>query len=299
MPATRLLINIDLTEGKTADAIARARDLATRYPNDDSTHVELGQLLACLTGSNAPCTPDRPAAFAEFSQAITLHPTAFAYAMRSQVRPLTDTAARHADLDAALALEPNNTIALLTRSALYLYEHDDAKGLADADTVLARTPADLQALNLRAKLLGQLKRYDEEMKALDAELKLNPDNADALNSQCWSRAVRNVELTTALDNCNAAIRLSPIANYYDSRALVYRRLGKLDDALADYNTALAKTPDLAGSLYGRGLIEIIKGQAEAGRADIAKALAIRPQAGDAFKEMGLAPDQPAGAAAKP
>jgi len=298
LPATYLLITIDVAEGKRADAIALARDLVAHYPGDDSTHVTLGLLLGCLYGGTAPCTADRPAALAELSQAIALHPTVYAYAMRSQARPLTDLAGRHADLDAALAIDPNSNVALMTRAALYLYEKDYTKGLADADAVLAKTPADPQALNLRAIILGQLKRYDEQMVTLNAELKLDPNNAAALNSLCWSRAVRNVELDKALDNCNAAIGLSPKANYYDSRALVFLRLGKLDDALADYTAALAKTPDLARSLYGRGLVKIRKGQVEDGKADIAKALSINPQAGDAFKDMGLTPDQPAGVAAK-
>ncbi len=164
---------------------------------------------------------------------------------------------------------------------------------------MAKAPADPQALNLRAISLGQLKRYDEQMATLDAELQLDPNNAAALNSLCWSRAVRNVELDKALDNCNAAIRLSPAAGIFDSRALVNLRLGKLDDALADYNSALAKSPKLAGSLYGRGLVKIRMGQVEDGKADIASALAINPHVGDDFKAMGLAPDQPAGAAVKP
>ena len=219
--------------------------------------------------------------------------SAYAYASRSETRKLTDTAGRQADLDAALAIDPNDDFALMTRSAFYLYEKDFARGLADAEAVLAHTPADPQALNLRAILLGKLKRYDEQMAVLDAELKVNPENAQVLNSLCWARAVRNVELDKALDNCSAAIKASPLPGYYDSRALVNLRLGKLDDAQADYDTALSKRPDLAGSLYGRGLVKIRKGQVEDGKADIAKALAIDPHIRDDFKDMGLTPDQPA------
>ena len=292
-PTIYLLIGIDTAEGKTADAIARARDLVARYPGDDATHQELGMLLGCLAGGMTSCTPDRPAAFDELSQAIALHPTAYAYASRSETRKLTDTAGRQADLDAALAIDPNDDFALMTRSAFYLYEKDFARGLADAEAVLAHTPADPQALNLRAILLGKLKRYDEQMAVLDAELKVNPENAQVLNSLCWARAVRNVELDKALDNCSAAIKASPLPGYYDSRALVNLRLGKLDDAQADYDTALSKRPDLAGSLYGRGLVKIRKGQVEDGKADIAKALAIDPHIRDDFKDMGLTPDQPA------
>lgn len=292
IPATIALIDIDDAEGKTADAVALARGLVERYPDDDTAHVELGLALGCLAPGMVACTADRPAAFAEFTRAIALHPSAFAYASRSAARPLKDTAGRHADLDAGLAIDPNDNFALMTRSALYLYEKDYVKGLADADAVLAKTPNDPQALNLRAVLLGQLKRYDEQMAVFKAELKLDPGNAGALNGLCWSRATRNIELDQALDNCNAAIRLSPLPGYYDSRALVELRLGKLDDAQADYDTALTKRPDLAGSLYGRGLVKMRKGQVEDGKADIAKALAINPNVAGDFQEMGLTPDRP-------
>jgi len=298
LTANLVLIDAEVAAGQTDDAIARARALVAQYPGDDRVHTELGALLGCFAGNMHNCHADKPAALDEQNKAIALHPTAYAYVNRSQARPLKDIDGRQADLDAALALEPDFDFALLTRAALYLYEKVYDKALADANTVLARTPNDPQALNIRAIVYGQTKQYDLQTADLDTLIRLNPNNAAALNSRCWMRAVRNIELDKAMDDCNAAITLSPMPGYYDSRALVNFRLGKLDAAVADYDTALANRPDLAGSLYGRGLVELRQGKTAEGQADIAKAVGLNPRVTGEYGDMGLTPT-PGGAAVTP
>jgi hypothetical protein len=56
----------------------------------------------------------------------------------------------------------------------------------------------------------------------------------------------------------------------------FASLSQLDDAVADYDEALRRNPKQAGSLYGRGLAKLKKGDAVDGEADIAAAKAIRP-----------------------
>jgi tetratricopeptide (TPR) repeat protein len=54
----------------------------------------------------------------------------------------------------------------------------------------------------------------------------------------------------------------------DSLAFTYLKLGDLDRALAEYNTALELNPKIAGSLYGRGITKLRKGDVSAGKTDI-------------------------------
>ncbi len=285
--ATLLVIDADIGLGQIDDALALARDLVKKYPANDYVHAQLGTLLGCTAAVGPTCHPDRPAAFEELSRAIALHPTAYAYAARSQARPLADTAGRQADADAALALEPASDFARMTRAALYLYEKDYDKALADANAVLARSPDEAQALNIRAIVYGQTKRYDLQSADLEALVKRDPKNPGTLNALCWARATRNIELDKALAYCDDAIALSPAASYYDSRGLVNLRLGHLDAAQTDYDTALTKRSDLASSLYGRGLVKMRKGQVEDGKADIARATAIDPHVAADYDDMGL------------
>ena len=65
-----------------------------------------------------------------------------------------------------------------------------------------------------------------------------------------------MQLETALKDCTKSIELGDdSAAPLDSRALVYFKLGRLDDALADLNAALDQRPDQAGSLFLRGVVE--------------------------------------------
>jgi tetratricopeptide (TPR) repeat protein len=76
---------------------------------------------------------------------------------------------------------------------------------------------------------------------------------------------------------------------YDSRGLVYFRLGRLAEAIADYDARLKVNPKSAYSLYGKGLARLKKGDKAEGEADIAAAKAINPKIEDQFEKYGLKP----------
>ena len=75
----------------------------------------------------------------------------------------------------------------------------------------------------------------------------------------------------------------------DSRGFAYLRLSRLDDAVADYDEALRRNPKQAGSLYGRGLAKLKKGDAVGGDADIAAAKAIQGDIAEEFARYGVTP----------
>jgi len=66
-------------------------------------------------------------------------------------------------------------------------------------------------------------------------------------------------------------------------------LSQLDDAVADYDEALRRNPKQAGSLYGRGLAKLKKGDAVGGEADIATARAIQADIAEEFARYGVTP----------
>ena len=60
--------------------------------------------------------------------------------------------------------------------------------------------------------------------------KLQPQNAAAWNSRCWTRATIG-RLQDALGDCNEALKLKPdYINALDSRGFVLLRMGKYDEA---------------------------------------------------------------------
>ena len=74
----------------------------------------------------------------------------------------------------------------------------------------------------------------------------------------------------------------------DSRGFTYLKLGRFEQAIADYDAALARNPRDPGSLYGRGLARL-RGQndPEGGRADVAAAKALDPGVAAEFARYGL------------
>src|SRR5262249_6295688 len=101
-------------------------------------------------------------------------------------------------------------------------------------------------------------------------IKLDPSRAVAWNGRCWARTIKrkNPELQGALDDCNKALALETnIAEIFDSRGLVYLKLGKYDESIADYDRALALDPRLATSLYGRAMAKVRKSPLDASAKD--------------------------------
>ena len=73
-------------------------------------------------------------------------------------------------------------------------------------------------------------------------------------------------------DCNEALKLKPdYINALDSRGFVLLRMGKYDEAIADYDAALQIEPNKVASLYGRGMAKRRKGDYAGGNIDIAAA----------------------------
>jgi tetratricopeptide (TPR) repeat protein len=103
-----------------------------------------------------------------------------------------------------------------------------------------------------------------------------------LNDICWNRAVVAFDLEAALADCDAAIAGAEEAGFIDRRAMVLLQLERYAEAEAAYDQALADTPDLSPSLYGRGLARLAQGKTDGAREDIRKALSLDIDASDDF-----------------
>lgn len=219
------------------------------------------------------------------------------------------------DFNTALTLRPNAIQPHLARAAL-LHSHPDTDPAADAGEVKSDLDAVSRlaapAANVRLQLgsfYGAIGDYQAAIGQIDQWLdnhQLPSDQAIGLNARCWQRAVANRDLHDALQDCNHALTLQPRADAdigshimqdlapqdpatLDSRALVYLRLGSLRAAVRDYDSALDTNPDMANSLYGRGLAELRLGDKARGQADLAAAEKLDASVAARFARMGLTP----------
>jgi tetratricopeptide (TPR) repeat protein len=145
-----------------------------------------------------------------------------------------------------------------------------------SDAYKKYTAANIKVLGSAAPMVIQFQKT-LQLSAFEEMTKQQPKNAAGWNGLCWITITTGGEPGKALEACNTAIKLNPrFANAYDSRGLVYLKLGEYDNALADYDFALKLCPRLASAAYGRGIAKIKRGDFAAGSEDIIVAKTANP-----------------------
>lgn len=208
-------------------------------------------------------------------------------------------------LTLAITIWPKDGWALYQRSTLLADRGDAVRALADIDEIatidpyyapakrvetfiaLGR-PADAWAVmeaavkerNIappdiaeRAKLLILMNKLDDA-RAMIARIRtkaIAKRNAAGLNELCWVQATTKTDLSLALDDCNAALKIEPdAAPIIDSKAMVLLQMGRNAEAAALFAKALEIAPTQSMSLAGRGIAKLRLGDSS-GEADLARA----------------------------
>ncbi|MDV3455453.1 DUF3857 domain-containing protein [Sphingomonas sp. HF-S4] len=230
-------------------------------------------------------------AAADMDKAIAIEPSAELYFTRSRIRTmLRDDKGALADIDAGLALDPSSTAGVAQREMLRFRAGErDAALAALAERIEAGGTEKLTFVARRADLLAEAGRGEEAIAALDGVIKVNPGNATLLNERCWIKGTLGAALDTALKDCTKGIELAENpASIYDSRAMVYYRMGRMEDALADLDAALELSPTQGASLYMRGVIRKKMGDAR-GNDDLGAARMMSSRIDEDYARWGIKP----------
>ncbi len=190
------------------------------------------------------------------------------------------------EIDAALALKPDDAEAHLNRANVLKVMGRSAEALAGYDRALDLKPGWPQAENNRGTVLRDEGLYQDALAAYDRALAASPDYAEALNNrgivlqdlkrpaealECYDRALRRMpSFAAAFNNRGSALldlrRFADALSCFD-RALALRPgdievinnrgnalqgLARYDEALAAYDQALALNPDHVSALNNRG-----------------------------------------------
>lgn len=257
-------------------AMDMAAKVALASPaGDPSASVTLPSAAAySRRGAATASRGDLAGALRDFDRACELEPeVAGHYTQRSAVLvALKRFDAALGDLEMALKLEPGDADARLRR-ALVLEVRKDLEGaLADVQ-VLDNTISPQSHIRLAmARLYLRHQQFEQALPQLNQWITAHGSEARldvALNARCWAKAMLNIDLDAALEDCNAAVESQPAnISYLDSRAWVQIRRARYRDAMNDFQRA-AKVGSLpAWSLYGRGITRYRLGDQEGGQADI-------------------------------
>jgi tetratricopeptide (TPR) repeat protein len=265
---------------RTDEAVAEAKEITAFDPKDGELQLSSAEVFASA-GRKAQ-------AMAAMDRALALQPTAANYVARAEFRDPTDTDGAEQDAQAALKLDPKFRSAMVTMAFVEQRRRRFAEAKVWYDRLLAAHPDDEEIIATRASLELQLGQTAQAKADFAQVRQLGASQPESLNALCWNAATKNFDLAQALSDCDLAIKLAPrAADILDSRAFVLLRLGRDDDAISQYDTAIDLDSGHPSSFYGRSLAERRRGRVADADRDLAAALKIDKGIADEFKGYGV------------
>jgi tetratricopeptide (TPR) repeat protein len=193
----------------------------------------------------------------------------------------------------AIRANQKNPETYRNRALIYKRNGEFERAIADFNSAIHLGLKDVDVFFQLGITYEAVRNFADAVKVYDLALKLQPRHEWALNNRCYSKAM--LEDVSAIVDCNAALRLRDDPAFYDGRGFAHLKLGQLEKAIEDYSKALShypagsKLPDQAYSLYGRGVARRMKGDIDAGNADIAAAKRLKRGVEDEMSKLNVTP----------
>jgi tetratricopeptide (TPR) repeat protein len=195
-----------------------------------------------------------------------------------------------ADFTTAITLNAQLPEPLVGRGNAYLALGQPEPAAQDFSVALNLKPDLGEAVYRRALANLRMNRIADASADYDRALELAPKNPNYWNARCWFRATMSIDLDLALADCDAALKLKPgFAPALDSRAFVLLRLGRLEDALAAYDAAIAAETRYGWPYFGRGIVKKRLGDVAGADADFAAARERQPDIDQQYANYGEVP----------
>ncbi|MBI3759453.1 MAG: glycosyltransferase family protein, partial [Deltaproteobacteria bacterium] len=193
-----------------------------------------------------------------------------------------------ADLDRALAIQPDYADALCNRGNVLVDLHRFEEALDSYDRSLASRPNDPAALNNRGNVLCALGRENDAMQCYDQALALDPDDLSILKDRGTALLYlnRGEEALACFDHA-LALKSDDLYFLY-KRGSALAKLDRFDEAVACFDRVLALDPNAADVLDDRGNALAALQRAAEAIASYDRALAIKPETPQSHWNRGVA-----------
>jgi tetratricopeptide (TPR) repeat protein len=285
----------NLTPSTSAD-IPEESTAATDQPNDMTASDQPTDAAGfARRGAAFASRNNFPQAIADLTRACELDPNEPQYFYDRGIARLSNAQPTLAmgDFDQTLKLKPEHVGARVARAELRIAGWGRPDALADLDVAdkVAAKEADIRLhMGTIYARTGALEPAITQFTMWLDTHDRDGRKADVLSGRCRARALLDVELQKALDDCNAALKLRPgTPHFVESRGLALLRLGEFDKSIADCDVVLKEQPKNALALYVRGLGKLRKGKTAEGEADVDAAKALQPMMIEDAKRRGLTP----------
>lgn len=274
---------VSATQLATIKAIF-AKSIAESEPDDTSGHISRANLLLGI-GDTAGALPD-------LDKIVTMTPDIDAYLKRAQaLRDLGRLNDAVSDAQKAVALDPSSTQANAVLAGMLAEKGDlpQAIALLDKRIDIGGGTSD-EFKQIKADIIGEFGDPQVALTILDEMARTKPGDPDLLNARCWIKGTRSLMLDNALKDCTSAIELSSSTfAALDSRALVWFRLGRYEDALRDLDAALLQAPGLGQSRFMRAVVLNRLSRPEQAAVELAVARRLTPRIDATYSRYGIKP----------
>jgi tetratricopeptide (TPR) repeat protein len=181
-----------------------------------------------------------------------------------------------ADFTRAVALNPHDQIAYTNRATVYMESSRLALAIVDLTEVIGAEPANGMAFYNRATAYERSGERDKALEDYRSAARLLPTFAPA--TAALGRLLKANNPDAALSDLSEAIRLDPKSPALRSRATLYLSLGRLQEALADFNQVIANDASDSLALLDRGVTNDEIGNTESAISDYGRSIALVPSA---------------------
>lgn len=194
------------------------------------------------------------------------------------------------DYDRAIELSAESWQLYYDRGYTRFALNDHVRAAEDLDRAVRLRPSEASPYMARASVRAVLGQSRTAIEDYETAVRLRPAErtADTLNRLCYLLAAGGAA-ALALPYCDEALLLRPgDAATLDSRAYAYLRLDRRDEALRDYDAAIAADPRHALARFGRAIVRALRGQPDGARADLEEARRLDPNVDTDAAGIGLA-----------
>ena len=163
-----------------------------------------------------------------------------------------------------------------------------AEALALLDQALARNPADIHAMILKARLLHATRRFDQALPCFESALAAEPHLAEIWNERGALLSDMG-RPEAALESYDRAVAAQPdMAGAFYNRGNALRDLKREEEALASYDRAIALKADFFQAWNNRGSALEALGRHDEAVASFDKVLAIHAGVAETWNNRGIA-----------
>ncbi len=170
-------------------------------------------------------------------------PPSLAKALMIRANLKTEPAARIADFNEAVRLQPHDPNVLRFRGMFYLTQNDLPAAISDLNAAVTIDPKDSDTQEALGIAQSMSEKYDEAMDSFNKAIELAPEVGTAYTQRARIRAIKG-DVPAALADVEQSLKLQPgSVQALQLHATLLGSTGKFDQALADMNLLRKAMPD--------------------------------------------------------